>query len=94
MSNELAPGPPPGFREAVLDFKRAMAEVEEITFAEKAARLPRLTIEESLAIFGGLYRTAMILQRDRTPHPDVEARRIADTVAFRELMARAAGRHP
>ncbi len=71
-----------------------MAEVEEVTFTEKAAWLRTLTIEQSLAIFGELYRTAMVLQGNREPHPEIEARHIADAVAFRQLMARVAGRFP
>ena len=94
MSDEKAPGPPPGFREAVLDFKRAMAEVEEVIFAEKAAWLPNLTIEESLAIFGELSRTAMVLQGNSERDPIVEAWRIEETVALRRLLDSVAGRRP
>lgn len=70
--------------------RRGFAEVEEIVYREKCATLPYLSIEERLATFADLYQMAMTFRSRETDTDALEERHIAETVAFRKLLARIA----
>jgi hypothetical protein len=77
-------------RAALEAMRRGFAEVEEIIYREKCATLPHLSIEERLATFADLYQMAMTFRSPETDTDALEQRHIAETVAFRKLLARVA----
>lgn len=74
--------------------RRGFAEAEEIIYREKCATLPRLALEERLAAFADLYQMAMTFRSPDTDTAALEERHIAETVAFRRLLARIAAHRP
>ena len=81
-------------REALGRLRKGAAEVEAVIYAEKCAKLPRLSIEEGLAQFAALCGMAIAFGHRVQRHPALEACHIAETLAIRERFARIAGCRP
>ena len=94
MNPEMSPEKLAALREALEALPRRFAEVEAVIYAEKCATLPRLSIEEGLIQFAGLYEMAIALGHGVQRHPAHEARHVAETLAIRDRFARIAGRRP